>query len=416
MTGGAPDGRLRVGLVCPYSWDVPGGVQLHIRDLAQHLIARGHEVSVLAPADPDDAEALLPPYVVPAGRAVPVPYNGSVARLNFGFLSASRVRRWLHENTFDVLHVHEPVAPGLSLLACHAAVGPLVATFHTSNPRSRAMLAAYPLLQPQLEKISARIAVSEYARRTLVEHLGGDAVVIPNGVDVGYFAAAEVREEWRGGASDGTGPGTLAFLGRLDEPRKGLPTLLRAFPEILRRRPGARLLVAGRGDAKEAASGLPAEVRAQVEFLGQVTDADKARLLRSVDLYVAPNTGGESFGIILVEAMSAGAPVLAAGLDAFRQVLGDGAAGELFPVEDHVALGEAAVRLLGDPARLAELRRRGAEQVQQFDWSRVGADILAVYETVRAGVGGVRAASGDGVTARRGLFGLGREARPVPRK
>lgn len=329
---------MKIGIVCPYSWDVPGGVQFHIRDLAEHLIRLGHQVSVLAPADD---ETPLPPYVVSAGRAVPVPYNGSVARLNFGFLSAARVRRWLHDGTFDVIHIHEPTSPSLGLLACWAAQGPIVATFHTSNPRSRAMIAAYPILQPALEKISARIAVSEYARRTLVEHLGGDAVVIPNGVDVGFFDKAEPKPEWQGG--------TIGFIGRIDEPRKGLPVLMRALPAILAARPDTRLLVAGRGDEEEAVASLPEEMRERVEFLGMVSDEDKARLLRSVDVYVAPNTGGESFGIILVEAMSAGAPVLASDLDAFAQVLDLGAAGELFANEDADALAAAAIRLLGDP-------------------------------------------------------------------
>ncbi|MEU6062456.1 glycosyltransferase family 4 protein [Streptomyces sp. NPDC047097] len=371
---------MRIGIVCPYSWDVPGGVQFHIRDLADHLIRLGHSVSVLAPADDDTP---LPPYVVSAGRAVPVPYNGSVARLNFGFLSAARVRRWLHEGTFDVIHIHEPASPSLGLLSCWAARGPIVATFHTSNPRSRAMIAAYPILQPALEKISARIAVSEYARRTLVEHLGGDAVVIPNGVDVDFFARAEPRPEWQGG--------TLGFIGRIDEPRKGLPVLMRAFPHILAARPDTRLLVAGRGDEEEAVASLPAEMRSRVEFLGMVSDEDKARLLRSVDVYVAPNTGGESFGIILVEAMSAGAPVLASDLDAFAQVLDQGAAGELFANEDAEALAKAAISLLGDPLRRAELRDRGSAHVRRFDWSTVGADILAVYETVTAGAAAVDA-------------------------
>ncbi|MFG2095024.1 glycosyltransferase family 4 protein [Streptomyces sp. NPDC048612] len=365
---------MKIGIVCPYAWDVPGGVQFHIRDLADHLIHLGHEVSVLAPADD---ETPLPPYVVSAGRAVPVPYNGSVARLNFGFLSAARVRRWLQHGAFDVIHIHEPASPSLGLLSCWAAQGPIVATFHTSNPRSRAMIAAYPILQPALEKISARIAVSEYARRTLVEHLGGDAVVIPNGVDVDFFATAEPKAEWQGR--------TIGFIGRIDEPRKGLPVLMEALPAILAEVPDARLLVAGRGDEEEAVAALPAGLRSRVEFLGMVSDEDKARLLRSVDLYVAPNTGGESFGIILVEAMSAGAPVLASDLDAFAQVLDQGEAGELFTNEDAEALAAAAVRLLGDPARLAELRERGARHVRRFDWSTVGADILAVYETVTTG-------------------------------
>ncbi|SCF85125.1 glycosyltransferase family 4 protein [Streptomyces sp. Ncost-T10-10d] len=399
---------MKIGIVCPYSWDVPGGVQFHIRDLAEHLIRLGHQVSVLAPADD---ETPLPPYVVSAGRAVPVPYNGSVARLNFGFLSAARVRRWLHDGTFDVIHIHEPTSPSLGLLACWAAQGPIVATFHTSNPRSRAMIAAYPILQPALEKISARIAVSEYARRTLVEHLGGDAVVIPNGVDVGFFAGAEPKAEWQsqgarssveggGGRPEG---GTIGFIGRIDEPRKGLPVLMRALPAILAARPDTRLLVAGRGDEEEAVASLPEEMRGRVEFLGMVSDEDKARLLRSVDVYVAPNTGGESFGIILVEAMSAGAPVLASDLDAFAQVLDLGAAGELFANEDADALASAAIRLLGDPGRRTELRERGTAHVRRFDWSTVGADILAVYETVTDGAASVAADERTGLRARLGL-------------
>ncbi|WP_328924750.1 glycosyltransferase family 4 protein [Streptomyces sp. NBC_00190] len=369
---------MKIGIVCPYSWDVPGGVQFHIRDLAEHLIRLGHEVSVLAPADD---ETPLPPYVVSAGRAVPVPYNGSVARLNFGFLSAARVRRWLHEGTFDVIHIHEPASPSLGLLSCWAAQGPIVATFHTSNPRSRAMIAAYPILQPALEKISARIAVSEYARRTLVEHLGGDAVVIPNGVDVDFFAKAEPNPSWSGQ--------TLGFIGRIDEPRKGLPVLMAAFPRIVEACPDVRLLVAGRGDEEEAVATLPAELRSRVEFLGMVSDEDKARLLRSVDVYVAPNTGGESFGIILVEALSAGAAVLASDLDAFAQVLDQGGAGDLFTNENPDALAAGAIALLRDPARREELSARGSAHVRRFDWSTVGADILAVYETVTDGAAAV---------------------------
>ncbi|MGW6689711.1 glycosyltransferase family 4 protein [Streptomyces sp. NPDC054961] len=369
---------MKIGIVCPYSWDVPGGVQFHIRDLAEHLIRLGHEVSVLAPADD---ETPLPPYVVSAGRAVPVPYNGSVARLNFGFLSAARVRRWLHEGVFDVVHIHEPTSPSLGLLTCWAAQGPIVATFHTSNPRSRAMLAAYPILQPALEKISARIAVSEYARRTLVEHLGGDAVVIPNGVDVDFFAKADPNPAWSGQ--------TLGFIGRIDEPRKGLPVLMAAFPRIVEECPDVRLLVAGRGDEEEAVASLPAALRSRVEFLGMVSDEDKARLLRSVDVYVAPNTGGESFGIILVEALSAGATVLAADLDAFAQVLDQGGAGGLFTNEDPASLAAEATALLRDPARRAELSARGSAHVRRFDWSTVAADILAVYETVTDGAAAV---------------------------
>lgn len=371
---------MRIGLVCPYSWDVPGGVQFHVRDLAEVLASGGHGVSVLAPADDDTP---LPPYVVPAGRAVPVRYNGSVARVNFGPLSAARVRRWLREGKFDVLHIHEPATPSLSLLACWAATGAIVATFHTANLRSRAMLAAYPILEPALEKVAARIAVSEDARRTLVEHLGGDAVVIPNGVFVDRFATAQPRPKWRG---DG---GTVGFIGRLDEPRKGLPTLLAAMESVVAARPDVRLLVAGRGDVDEALEEASPAVRHAVRFLGVVSERDKARLLRSVDVYVAPNLGGESFGIVLVEAMAAGAPVLASDLEAFQRVLDGGRVGNLFPTGDIDRLAGALCRLLADPARRGALAAAACGWVRRFDWAEVTSDLLAVYETVAAASGAV---------------------------
>jgi phosphatidylinositol alpha-mannosyltransferase len=369
---------MRVGIVCPYSWDVPGGVQFHVRDLAERLIHLGHEVSVLAPADDD---APLPPYVVPAGRAVPVPYNGSVARVNIGPLSAARVRRWLGDGRFDVLHVHEPATPSLSLLALWATDGPAVGTFHTSNLRSRAMAAAYPILYPTLEKLSGRIAVSEDARRTLVEHLGGDAVLVPNGVYVDRFATAPVPPLRVPPGEQGT----LGFIGRINEPRKGLPTLLEAMALVLAERPGVRLLVAGTGDEREALEDAPPAVRAAVTCLGTVAEHEKVAMLRAVDAYVAPNLGGESFGIVLVEAMAAGAPVVASSLDAFRRVLDDGRAGVLFPVGDARALARELLALLDDPARRGALRSSAARWVRRFDWSQVAADVVAVYETVTEG-------------------------------
>jgi phosphatidylinositol alpha-mannosyltransferase len=312
-----------------------------------------------------------------------VPYNGSVARVNFGPLSAARVRRWLREGGFDVLHIHEPATPSLGLLACWAATGAIVATFHTSNLRSRAMSAAYPILEPALEKIGARVAVSEDARRTLVEHVGGDAVLIPNGVFVDRFADAPAYDGWRGEA------GTVGFIGRLDEERKGLPTLMAAMERVVAERPGVRLVVAGRGDAEEAVEDVSPAVREAVTFLGMVSEEDKRRLLRTVDVYVAPNLGGESFGIILVEAMSAGAPVLASDLDAFRRVLDDGRVGVTFPTGDTDALAAALLDLLAAPARREELSAAASSWVRRYDWSTVADELVAVYETVSAGAGKV---------------------------
>ncbi|MDO5698446.1 MAG: glycosyltransferase family 4 protein [Dermatophilus congolensis] len=370
---------MRIGLVCPYSFDVPGGVQFHIRDLAESLHQRGHHVSILAPADED---APLPPFVVSSGKALPVRYNGSVARLTFGPTSAGRVARWVEQGAFDVVHIHEPIAPSVSVLALWAVEGPIVATFHTSLVRSRAMQAAYPLVRASLEKIHGRIAVSEAARHTVITHMGGDAVVIPNGVFTGRFAQAVVRPEWQGT----TEAPTIAFLGRIDEPRKGLPVLSQALGEIITQIPGVRVLVAGYGDIDTAVERLDLDVRDNVHFLGSITEEEKASLLASVDLYVAPHTGGESFGIVLVEAMSAGAPVLASDISAFAQVLDGGRVGALFPNGDAAALAREAVALLRDPARREALSEAASLWCRRFDWDSVSDDIIAVYETVIEGV------------------------------
>ncbi|NLT55665.1 MAG: glycosyltransferase family 4 protein [Actinomycetales bacterium] len=373
---------MRIGLVCPYSFDVPGGVQLHIRDLAEFLIGRGHHVSVLAPAD-EDTE--LPEYVVSAGRAVPIRFNGSVARLSFGPIVANRVQAWLDQGDFDVLHLHEPAAPSLSLLTLWAADVPVVATFHSSQSKLGALRAAQPLLQPGLDKISARIAVSEAAHRTMASSVGGTTLVIPNGVYVDRFRTdTEVEPE-------PAAPPRIVFLGRFAEPRKGLPVLLAALPLVLAQVPDAELVVAGPGDRAEVKGTLSEQVSGAVRFIGTVGEEEKVALLAGANAYVAPNTGGESFGIILVEAMSAGAPVVASSLDAFEAVIGSSGAGVLFPVGDHRALAAEIVRLLEDPAEQQRLRLAGQDRARQFDWSRVGARIEAVYDSVAVTRGGTGA-------------------------
>jgi phosphatidylinositol alpha-mannosyltransferase len=275
------------------------------------------------------------------------------------------------------------MTPSLSMLALWIAEGPVVATFHTAQVRSRALQVAYPLLRQSLEKIAARIAVSEDARRTLIDHLGGDAVVIPNGVYVDTFADAPALQRWEG---TGESP-TIAFLGRLDEPRKGLEVLTAAVPGILAQVPGARFLVAGRGDAgRQAAEAALGEHGPSFEWLGGISDEDKAALLGSVDLYIAPQTGGESFGIVLVEAMSAGAGVVASDLGAFRRVLDDGAAGRLFRTGDADDLADQVLAALADPDGTGKRREQATQFVRRFDWAAVTEQVLAVYEmAVEAG-------------------------------
>ena len=361
--------KLRIGIVCPYSWDVPGGVQNHIRDLAEFLINNGHHVEVLAPATESED---LPEYVVSAGRAVSIPYNGAVARVLFGVVANSRVRSWINEGDFDLLHLHEPAIPSLSLLACWAGEGAMVGTFHAAAKYQKAIVAIGPILEPVIEKLSARIAVSESARLTLTAHLETDAIVIPNGIYADNYRDGTAREQWQGN--------TIGFLGRFEEDRKGLPVLLDALPIISRFIPDIRVLIAGPGDSEEVLAKVDPQLRHRVEFLGKISEEDKADFLASVSLYIAPNTGGESFGIILAEAMAGGSAVVASDIPAFADVLGHGQYGALFESENSESLAKVIIDLLRDETKRKDLAAAGALHAQRFDWSQVGEEIFEVYE------------------------------------
>ncbi|OLP02558.1 alpha-(1-2)-phosphatidylinositol mannosyltransferase [Mycolicibacterium porcinum] len=374
---------MRIGMVCPYSFDVPGGVQSHVLQLAEVMRAGGHYVSVLAPSSP---HVKLPDYVVSGGKAVPIPYNGSVARLRFGPATHRKVKKWIAEGEFDVLHLHEPNAPSLSMLALQAAEGPIVATFHTSTTKSLTLSVFQGILRPYHEKIVGRIAVSDLARRWQMEALGSDAVEIPNGVDVPSFANAPRLEGYpRPGRS-------VLFLGRFDEPRKGMPVLLGALPKLARRFPDIEILIVGRGD-EDALREEAGELAGHLRFLGQVDDNGKAAAMRSADVYCAPNLGGESFGIVLVEAMAAGTAVVASELDAFNRVLDQGQAGRLVPVGDADALADALIEVLEDDAMRARYIDRATDRVARYDWSVVAGQIMRVYETVASP--GVKVQVGD---------------------
>lgn len=363
---------MRIGMVCPYSFDVHGGVQAHVLQLAEVMRKRGHDVSVLAPSSP---HVKLPDYVVSGGKAVPIPYNGSVARLRFGPATHRMVKKWIAAGDFDVLHLHEPNAPSLSVLALMVAEGPIVATFHTSTTKSFALSFFQGILRPWNEKIVGRIAVSDLARRWQIEALGSDAVQIPNGVEVDAFASAPPLPGY-------PRPGrTVLFLGRFDEPRKGMEVLLGALPALVQRFPDVEILVVGRGDEDDLREEA-GELAGHLRFLGEVDDAEKASALRSADVYCAPNTGGESFGIVLVEAMAAGTAVVASNLDAFRRVLDDGKAGRLVPVEDSAALADGLIAVLGDDKLRARYVKAATAAVGQYDWSVVADEIMLVYETV----------------------------------
>ena len=373
---------LKIGIVCPYSWDTPGGVQNHIRDLAEFLIASGHNVSVLAPAID---EAKLPDYVVNAGKPISIPYNGAVARVLFGPVAFARVRQWIAQGDFDLLHLHEPAIPSISLLACWAADGPMVGTFHAAAKRQKIIFAIGPILEPAIEKLSARIAVSEAARLTLTDHLDTDAVIIPNGIYANRYTEGKRIEKWSGN--------TIGFIGRFEEPRKGLSVLVDALPVISRFAPDVKILVAGPGDPAEVIKSIDPQLRQRFEFLGKITEDEKADFMSSVAVYVAPNTGGESFGIILAEALAGGACIVASDIPAFDDLLGHGEFGALFESESATELAKVVIDLLRDEKKRKGLSSRGKERAKTFDWTVVAEQIYSVYEMSIVGSQKVRLAS-----------------------
>lgn len=373
---------LKIGIVCPYGWDAPGGVQAHVRDLAEYLIEAGHEVSVLAPAQNEES---LPAYVVSAGNPIAIPYNGAVARILFGPIAFTRVRQWIALGDFDLIHLHEPAIPSLSLLACWAAEGPMVGTFHAASKKQKAIFAIGPILEPVIEKLSARIAVSEEARTTLTDHLETDAIVIPNGVFTDRFLNGTKRPEWGGNS--------LGFIGRFEEPRKGLSLLLEALPIVARFIPDVKVLVAGPGEHENLLKSVSPQVQGRVVFLGRLSEEDKADFLSSVGIYVAPNTGGESFGIILAEAMSAGTCVVASDIPAFTWMLGEGRFGANFKSEDSTDLARVLVEILRDDERRTSLAKAGQMHSAIFDWDTVAEQIFSVYEMAMVGNGKVKLSS-----------------------
>ena len=377
-----PLSKKRIGIVCPYGWDTPGGVQSHVRDLAEYLINEGHFVSVLAPAIDDEN---LPSYVTSAGRPVSIPYNGAVARVLFGPIAFSRVRHWISQGNFDVLHLHEPAIPSISLLACWAAEGPLVGTFHAAAKRQKVSFAVIPFLEPVIEKLNARIAVSEAARETLTEHLDTDAIVVPNGIYASLYRDGKLDERWTGN--------TIGFIGRFEEPRKGLSVLIDALPAIVADIPDIKIFVAGPGDSEDTLKEIQPSLRSRFTFMGRISEEEKANFLASVGLYIAPNTGGESFGIILAEALAAGASVVASDIPAFDSLLGHGAYGTLFESENPQDLAVKVVAHLKDSDARKEIAQRGKNYAQAFDWDVVADKIYDVYQMAMVGGNGVTLSS-----------------------
>ena len=374
---------MKVGLVCPYEWTVPGGVGNHVRALAGELRRLGHQVDVLAPAERPVPE----PGFVGLGGSLAVPYNGSVARIAIGPRTLVKVRRALASGGYDLLHVHEPLSPSVGLLAVANTSVPTVGTFHANLDRSIALQAASPLLRRLYHRLAGRIAVSVSARDTWQGHFGGTMAVVPNGVAPEFFAGPQPLPGW-----NAAGP-TVLFVGRL-EPRKGLAYLVRAFLRLKPRFPAARLLVVGRdrGHQQDKAMAMvPPRLRPDLVFVGSVPQADLPSYYASADVFCAPSLGGESFGIVLAEAMAVGLPVVCSDIGGYRDLVRDGSEGLLVPPRDPEALAEALAGLLDNPARRAAMGQAAAVNARRYAWEVVAGEVAEVYRAaLAAGPGQVR--------------------------
>ncbi len=378
---------MRVGIVTNVFYPYPGGVSEHVRQLYGKLTLLGHDVRVVTTSfgrGTSDVED----HVVRLGRSVPVPTNGSLYPVALHPRMGRMVREMLAREWFDVLHIHEPFMPFLCLAVLREATAPVVGTFHANHESPHTYGVFRRVLERYEDRLARRIAVSAAARETIARHIGGDYEIIPNGVDVEQFSTAEPLPEFDDGRL------SILFVGRM-EPRKGAKFLFQAMSRILDAVPECRLTVVGSGPyTRYYRSFIPASVTYRVDFAGFVSAEMLARYYASADIYCSPATGGESFGIVLVEAMAAGAAIVASDITGYRDVVKHEQTGILVEPESPDSIAAGVILLAKD----GDLRRRLVEdakrEVGRYSWYRVAARIVEVYEAAVAGHGGAGRSSG----------------------
>ncbi len=374
----------------------PGGISEHVHHLTLELRKRGHEVQILTARYKDKTFSFQdPPYVIRIGRGIKIPMNKSFTSITF----SPRITKWIKEilenGAYDVVHTHGPLAPTIPLLVLFYSRSLNFATFHAAHDYSTAYELFKPILMRVFERIDGPIAVSEVARDTMAQHFPGNYRIIPNGVDTERFRPdlspiAEYREPgWK----------NILFVGRFD-PRKGLRYLLKAMPKIVKEEPKTRLLVVGSGPLLSYyKSFVKEEIRDRVIFVGTVPPEELPRYYRTADVFVSPATGRESFGIVLVEAMASGVPIVASDIRGYRQVLEDGREGLFAKPEDPDDIAEKVLRILQSPEEARAMGQRGREKaVQKYAWPRIAEQVEAYYYEVMEAKGWPKRSSLTAIT------------------
>ncbi len=363
---------MKIAQVSPYSWDAPGGVQAHIRQLTKRLRGRGHEVLILSPGEYPGFD---PPGVKIVGRPFHVRVNGAVARICFSRSSQRVVRDALEEFAPDVVHAHDPLVTSTSRWATMQTTAPVVATFHSyfapDSLAGRCYTALAPFGASVWRRLAQRIAVSEAARESVSSRMGDEPIrIVPNGTDVHVFERAVPAKLPKGR--------TILFVGRL-EPRKGFPIAVRAFARLAQHYSDLQLIVVGEGVEREAVEVLPRALRTRVHLLGRVSDNVLPTYYAAADVFIAPSLGSESFGIVLVEAMAAGLPIIASDIAGYREVVRAGREALLVPSGDPAALADSVQHLFEHPAEARALSDAGHIRARRYDWDAILSTLEGIY-------------------------------------
>ncbi|MGH2450678.1 MAG: glycosyltransferase family 4 protein [Candidatus Limnocylindria bacterium] len=364
---------MKIGVVSPYAYPRPGGANSHIRETYTQLRDMGHEVRIITAPWGDDPPAQ---DVIQIGRAVAVPYNGSIGRVTLSLRLEWLVKRMLEREKFDVIHHHEPLVPFLSMQILDRAKCPQVATFHAFGGFSLGYWLGRPVGRHYMDKLGAKICVSTASRHFISRYFPDQYRIVPNGVDVDFYANAKPFPEY------GDGKINILFVGRL-EPRKGVMYLLRAYAQLKPRYPNTRLIICNWGPLLgELRRFVSRHGLQDVLFAGRVDDIDKARFYQTADVFCAPSTGQESFGIVLLEAMAAGKAVVASDIHGYKRVVQRNVTGLLVEPRDPTALCSALARLIEDAALRERMGRAGAARAPEYDWSHVTSQLVEVYREV----------------------------------
>ena len=366
---------MKIAQVSPYDFTWPGGVTAHISQLSHQLTEMGHSVKILAPFSPSRIDGQEQNFI-PLGRSVPIPSGGSIARISLSAWLYRRVRRILMTEKFDVIHLHEPLAPYLPLAVLHCSNSVNVGTFHAFHGSNRMYWWSTPLLKPYFRRLDGRIAVSPAAQSNVNRFFPHDYTIIPNGIDLDFFAAdvppiPELRDEKT----------NILFVGRLEK-RKGLRYLLDAYSRLKWEFPNTRLIVVGPGNPDKYCYRILAERSLEdVVFVGAVDHKMLPRYYQTADIFCSPAIGKESFGIVLLEAMAASKPIVASRIQGYSDVVSHGHQGLLAPPQDGEGLAETLAHLIRNPYLRRKLGANGREDVNQYAWERVAQRVMDYYET-----------------------------------